>query len=113
MNKALLAALVIIASLTACNKADDPTTAEDTIRGTWRRTSGKSWTRNPVTQHVDTVDYASSLPSCITDDALEFKENYLGSIHLGGTTCNAGDPESVPFRWETTNAGTGLRIYDV
>lgn len=113
MNKALLGALLIIASLASCKKAEDQTTTEDTIRGTWARTSGKAWARNPFTGNVDTTNYTTSLPSCVTDDALEFKANYLGSIHLGGNVCNAGDPESVPFRWETINAGNGLRIYDV
>lgn len=106
----LLFAIVLIA---ACKKAEEPTTVEDNIRGTWKRTSGKVWARNLITGAVDTTaDYTTLLDTCVKDDALEFKDSYKGVLHLGAKQCNVGDPESVPFRWETTGNGTGLRIYE-
>jgi hypothetical protein len=114
MNKALLGALfIVVAAMASCSKLEDVKTAEDTIRGTWSRVSGRYWVRNHTTGGFDTTVYYSLLPACIQDDALEFQESYKGLTHLGSNQCNAGDPEAVPFRWETTNAGTGIRIYDV
>lgn len=114
MNKILVAAGFLLLGFSACKKVEETKTVDDSIRGTWSRTSGKSWARNPFTGVVDTVgDYTANLPTCIKDDGLEFLTNYKGSTHLGSDQCNVGDPESVPFRWETTNNGKGLRIYDV
>ena len=114
MNKILLAAGLLLVGFSACKKVDETKTADDSIRGTWARTGGKSWARNPFTGTVDTVaDYTANFPSCIKDDGLEFLASYKGITHLGSDQCNAGDPESVPFRWETTGNGKNLHIYDV
>lgn len=100
--------------LAACTKGDDPVSIEEDLRGgTWRRTSGKVTLKDPLTGGDSTLDYLTDLPDCRKDNAMEFKENFEGLMHMGAQQCIAGEPDTKKFTWQVTNNGTRLLLYGV
>ena len=46
--------------------------------------------------------------SCQQDNTITFKADSTGILDEGATKCNAGDPQSTPFKWYFKNNGDSL-----
>lgn len=107
----VLSAIVVFA---ACSPAPTITPGkEDMLRtGKWKIASGELKVRLPSGLDT-TIDYVSFvLPACNQDDYIVFDSQYHAAIFSGGTTCNPGDPVSIPFKWRFKNNQNSIDLYD-
>lgn len=114
MNRFILFLGSALLFLASCTKVEDPVSIEEDLRdGKWRRTSGKVTYKDPLTNGDSTRDYLPELPDCRKDNAMEFKENYEGTLHMGAQQCTAGEPDTKRFTWQVTNNAQKLLLYGV
>jgi hypothetical protein len=107
----ILSAIVVFS---ACSTTPTITPGkEDMLRnGKWKVASGELKARLPSGLDT-TIDYVSFVyPSCNQDDYIVFDSQYHAAVFSGGTTCNPGDPVSIPFKWKFKNNQNSIDLYD-
>lgn len=112
MKRLLFSLATLTLLFSACTKVEDTISNEDMLRGgQWKRVSLNATKRLP-TGTLETTNVYQYLDSCVMDNTLEFKVNYVGTERKNGWKCSAGDPEETTFNWELYNSGQNIRIYN-
>ena len=98
----LAAALPVLLFLfSSCKKEDDtPKTKTELL-------TQASWKYKSAT--VAGTPY-NNFNSCQKDNILSFSVSGNGAMDEGATTCNAGDPQSMPFTWVFQNGETLIQF---
>jgi hypothetical protein len=111
--KNILLTLSVITLLASCTTNPvPPVTRESELRaGSWKLASGTLTVNLP--NGKDTVlDYMKFVPDCLKDDIMRFDSAKLGRRLSGSVTCNPGDPDWVPFKWQFVENEKYIDLYN-
>lgn len=95
----------------SCGKDSDPKPAEtktDLI-------TASAWTYQDIGADITgdgniDVPLSSSVPACVTDNALTFKSDGTATSDEGATKCNSSDPQTSTFNWSFASSETSLVV---
>lgn len=113
MKRLLLSIAALTLLLAACKKSEDTISDEDMLRGgQWKRASLTA-TYRLQTGALTTENIYTPMDTCLKDNTLEFKVNYVGTERKNFLRCGVGDPDETTFNWEIYNSGNNIRLYNV
>ena len=114
MKYVCLLALLVVLTVTSCNKKPTATSTTESILkgGKWHLSSGTLTV--PLPDGKDTaLNYVSLIvPICHQNDYIQFYSGVSGAVYAGGTKCSPSDPDSVSFNWELINNNSAINIYN-